>query len=331
LPKVDLHRHLEGSLRLATLMEIAEKQQIDFPHDEASARALVQVQSDEQHSPETFLRKFAPLHPFYNSRENLQRFVDEALADAAAENIRYLELRFTPFTLARTRDFPLVEVVDWILEAARVGAERHAIEVGLIASINRHDPMHAAEQVAGIAVERLGRGIVGLGLAGDEVNFPAQAFAGIFSDARSAGLNLTVHAGEWDGAESVRQALQDLHAGRIGHGGRVLEDPAVVDLAKERGTVFEICLSSNLLSGAITQPHEHPLLHMIQSGLKVTLNSDDPSIAGIRLTDEYCAAIEHLGLSTVSLQGLILTAAQSAFLPAKAREALQSSLLETFF
>ena len=104
-----------------------------------------------------------------------------------------------------------------------------------------------------------------------------------------------------------------------------------MDLAKERGTVFEVCLSSNLFSGAITQPQEHPLLRMIQSGLRVTLNSDDPSIAGIRLTDEYCAAIEHFGLSIISLQGLILTAAQSAFLPAKAKAALQSSLLKTFF
>jgi adenosine deaminase len=331
MPKVDLHRHLEGSLRLATLAELVRQEGLDLPGSEPELRPLVQVQPGEPRSPARFLEKFTPLRDFYRSPEILQRFVDEVLEDAAKENVRYLELRFTPLTLASTRGFPLGEVADWIIEAAARSADRHNVGLGLIVSINRHDPVHLAEQVVRMAVDRAGAGIVGVGLAGDEVHFPAEPFVRLFEEARAAGLRTTVHAGEWTGAATVRHALEKMRVTRIGHGGRVMEDPEVVALALEKGAVFEICLSSNLHSGVISDLGGHPLPEMIQAGLSVTLNSDDPGVSNVTLAQEYGLAVKTLGLSLTTLVATVLTAAQAAFLDQRRRDALETELAEAFF
>jgi adenosine deaminase len=183
--------------------------------------------------------------------------------------------------------------------------------------------------VARLAAERLGgsaAGIAGLDLAGNEAEFSALPFAGLFREARESGLRLTVHAGEWGGAQNVREAIEALGAERIGHGVRVLEDPRVVDLARERGTVFDVCLTSNYQSGVVPALSAHPLARMINAGLKVTLNTDDPSISAITLSDEYRLALEDLGLPPAELAGCILTAARASFLPQAEALALEETL-----
>lgn len=330
LPRVDLHRHLEGSLRLRTLVEVSREQGLPLPREEAALGRHVQIQRDERRDSPSFLSKFEALRTFYRSPEIIQRAAREAVADAAADNVRYLELRFTPVALAAARDFPLGEVTDWVIAAAQQEAGRQGIRLGLILSMNRHEPVRQAEQVAALAVERLGRGIVALDLAGDEANFSADAFASIFASARQAGLGTTAHAGEWSGADSVRYALESLGADRIGHGVRVLEDGAVVALARERRAVFEVCLTSNYHSGVIARMADHPLPTMIDAGLQVTLNSDDPGVSNIRLSEEQLAAVLELGLSLETLQGLTLAAAQAAFLPPAGRRALEGELQAAF-
>jgi adenosine deaminase len=323
LPKVDLHRHLEGSLRLSTLAELSRTEHLDLP--------CVQVRPDTPRSPGGFLSHFELLRLFYRSPEIIRRLTQEAVEDAAQDGIRHLELHFTPAALSAARGFPMAEVFDWVIEAAREESVRRGVRVGLVSSVNRHEPAALAAQVAGLAADRLGQGIVGLNLAGDEAQFPAEPFVPIFVEAGRAGLGISVHAGEWAGAQSVRLAIEAMRTQRIGHGVRILEDASVVALARERGVYFEICLTSNVQSGVVERLADHPLPRMIEAGLHVTLNTDDPGVSDIRLSDEYAAAIEHLDLSMETLRGLILTAAQAAFLSGKEKAALEASLQEDLF
>ena len=329
LPKVDLHRHLEGSLRLRSLMEIARQEGLDLPQEESLLREQVQIGSAEPKTLPNFLSKFRLLRSIYRSPEIIQRVIHEAIEDAAIDNIEYLELRFTPAALSQAKDFPLDEVVGWVVDFANEAARQFEIRVGLIASVNRHEPVKLAEAVAQISADNAGAGILGLDLAGNEVDFPADPFTSIFRSSEEAGLETTVHAGEWSGAESVKHALITMGASRIGHGVRVVEDPEVVAIARDRRAAFEVCLTSNLHSGVISGMEKHPLTEMINAGLVVTLNTDDPGISNIRLSDEYFTAVSELELSEETLKGLILSGAQYSFLPKQEKKELEDSLQES--
>jgi adenosine deaminase len=315
LPKVELHRHLEGSLRLRTMIEIARGHGITVPVNTGSLSNLVQVQSSDPFTFQNFLAKFATLRMFYRSPEVIHRITREAAEDAAKDNVRYLELRFTPVALSRAERFPLGDVIDWVCESAAQAAAEFGMRIGLLASVNRHESVELAEQVAWLAAERVQKGLVGMDLAGNEAEFPAQPFAGVFREAKQAGLKLTVHAGEWAGAANVREAIEVLQADRIGHGVKVLEDPVVVDLARERGTTFEVCITSNFQTGVVPALQAHPLMKMVDAGLNVTLGTDDPSISQICLTDEYRQACQALGMPQEMLKQRILAAAEASFLP----------------
>lgn len=324
-PKVELHRHLEGSLRLETLMEVAREHGFG-PATTGQLRSQVQIGEREPFTADNFLSKFATLRLFYRSPEIITRVTREAIADAAADQVRYMELRFTPVALSRVEGFPLNEVMDWVIEAARAASQEYSLPTRLIASFNRHESVELAEQVTRLAVERISGGVVGLDVAGREATDSALPFAGLLREARQAGLHITVHAGEWNGAQNVREAIETLQAERIGHGVRVIEDPEAVAVARIAGAAFEVCLTSNFQSGVVSSLASHPLPHMLAAGLKVTLNTDDPSISGITLADEYRLACEVLGLSAADLRGCVLNAAQAAFLPPEEKAALAARL-----
>jgi adenosine deaminase len=313
IPKVELHRHLEGSLRLKTMSEVSRALGLGLPGT-GSLRSMVQINDQEPYTFTNFLKKFETLRLFYRSPEIITRITYEAIADAAADNVRYMELRFTPVALSRTENFPLREVIGWVIEGARQAEKAIGLHVGLIASVNRHESPELAEEVVMLALERQKDGIVGIDLAGNEASFSALPFAGIFQDAKKAGLHITVHAGEWNGPANVAEAIEHLGAERIGHGVRIMEDSSIVALARERGTIFEVCITSNFQSGVVKTLENHPLRRMLEAGLKVTLNSDDPSISRITLSDEYQRAVQKLGLPVSALRTLTMAGVQAAFL-----------------
>jgi adenosine deaminase len=325
IPKVDLHRHLEGSLRLDTMQAVIREHEITMPMTRGLS-ALVQMQANEPSNFETFLSKFQTLRMLYRSPEIIQRVTREAIIDAAADNVRYLELRFSPAALSRVKQFPLGDVIDWVMDSASQASRECGIQVRLIVSINRHESVALGEEIARLAVERRGRGIVGLDLAGNEAQFPAAPFLDIFRQARAGGLKLTLHAGEWGGADNIRQALDEFDADRIGHGVRVVEDENLMAMAAERGTPFEVCLTSNFQSGVVAGFEGHYLPRLLAAGVNVTLNTDDPSIEGITLGSEYGLATEALGVSLPALKERILAASQAAFLPDAERRLLVESL-----
>jgi adenosine deaminase len=326
LPKVELHRHLEGSLRLQTMLDVAHAHGINLPASVLRLSDMVQVQDQDPLTFQNFLAKFNTLRQFYKSPDVIHRVTREAVEDAARDNVKYMELRFTPVALSRAERFPLHDVMDWVSSSAAAAAAEFGIQVRLIASVNRHESPELAEQVAWLAVEHITDGVVGMDLAGNEAEFSARPFAGIFSEAKQAGLHLTIHAGEWGEAENVREAIEQVGAERIGHGVRIMDDENVVALARERGTAFEVCVTSNYQSGVIPTLSDHPLPRMLQADLNVTLNTDDPSVSRIDLSHEFKLAREDLGIPIDVLKERVLAAARASFLPEGEREELVGQL-----
>lgn len=329
LPKVDLHRHLEGSLRVKTMMEIVRSHNLDVK-DTGYLRPLVQVEQDEPYTFENFLAKFGTLRLFYKSPEIIKRITREAIEDAADDNVRYLELRFTPAALSRAEGFPVTQVMDWVLASTREAEAEFGVAVRLVASVNRHEPLELAEKVVEAAVQRQDQGIVGLDLAGNEADFPARPFTILFRQAQQDGLKLTIHAGEWSGPQNVREAVLEFNADRIGHGIRVLEDPRTVDLVREKGLPFEVCMTSNHHSGVVEDLEDHPIKQMMLKNINVTLNTDDPSISRITLSNEYHVFDQQLEMPRRMLRERVLAAARASFIPPDERQRLVSDLSKEF-
>jgi adenosine deaminase len=329
LPKVELHRHLEGSLRVSTMTEVAKAHGLEIVST-GQLRPLVQVHENEPYTFKNFLSKFATLRLFFRTPEVIARVAREAVADAAADNIRYFELRFTPVALSIAQGFDMGEVMDWVAENVQAASQEFGVTTRLIASVNRHESVDIAEKVTRLAADRMHKGFVGIDLAGNEAEFPGEPFAGVFREAKQAGLHSTVHAGEWGGAFNVAEAIVTFGAERIGHGVRVLEDPSIVELAANKRTVFEVCVTSNHQTGVVSSLKEHPINRMLDSGLNVTLNTDDPSISRITLGHEYQLGCEEFGMTLAGLKERVLAAAQAAFLPPLERQELVRSLSQEF-
>ena len=325
LPKIDLHRHLEGSVRLETLVEIARDFEIMLLPDcceEDTLRPHVQIMPDEPRTWQHFLSKFMVLRQFFRTPEIVQRVTREAVADAAADNVKYLELRFTPQALNNLMGCSYGSVVGWVCEAAAEESAKHDILVRLIVSMNRHESIEIGESVIMAALEHRHHGVTGIDLAGQEAVFSSRPFRDLFKQAKADGMGLTVHAGEWDGAQSVREAVEYLDADRVGHGIRAAEDPSLMALLVERGTVLEVCPTSNYQSGVVASLDKHPLPTLYANQVKTTLNTDDPNISDIVLSDELHCAIRDMGFTLEDVKQQMLTSAQAAFLPDAERSGL---------
>ncbi len=331
VPKVELHRHLEGALRFSTMSELVQSGVVRIPgHSPESLRALVQVQKEDPHTFKNFLSKFETLRLFYESPEIIRRFACEAVEDASRDHVHYMELNFTPVALSRARGYSLEDVVAWVCESAQEKAREVGIIVKLILSVNRHEPVHLAEDVVQLAADFQDQGVVGISLSGNEAAFLGEAFVPVFREAKETGLKLTIHAGEWAGPESIRLAVEVIGADRITHGTRIVEDPVLMKKASELGVPFEVCVTSNFHSGVVPSIKCHPLPQMLKAGLDVTINTDDPSISGITLSDEYRNICDVLGFSRQMLRDRIVAAAEAAFLTPVEKAALVARIQEAF-
>ena len=330
LPKVDLHRHLEGSLRLETLAEIAQEHGIDLPsYNIEQLRPYVQF-TDEEPGFQRFLEKFKLLRRFYTTREAVKRVAYEAVVDAATDNVKYLELRFSPSALAHAQSFPLHEVTEWVIEAVDQAQAATGVLARLLCAVVRHDTYALARQVIEVAIAYRDRGIVGVDLTGDEIHYPAAPFAPLFKRAADHGLGITIHAGEAGSAVNVREAVEVIHAQRIGHGIRSIEDSSVVQLLRQHGVTLEVCPTSNLQTGVVDNFGLHPLRDLYVLGVKVTVNTDDPSVSDTSLTDEFMVAMMGLGVTLRDLRTCTRNAIQAAFLPLETRRQLEKLILTEF-
>ncbi|NDJ34326.1 MAG: adenosine deaminase [Chloroflexi bacterium] len=332
LPKIELHRHLEGSLRLNTMAEIAAEHQLELPgYTIDEFRSLVQITPEDKRSAHAFLSKFKTLRQFFRSHEVIDRITYEIVADAAAENIVYMELRFTPMALASESGHSLPEVIDWVIAAVKRAMMDHPIDVRLITSMNRHETPAVGDWAVGIAIERMKDGVVAVDLAGDESQFPGKPFKYVFDKAHDAGLKVTIHAGEWAGPSSCVEAVEVLGAERLGHGVRLLEDKTLFHRVCRQNIPFEVCVTSNVQSGVADSWTAHPIREMFRLYPDLmTINSDDPSISAIDLTDELVLAMEHLEFTLDDVKQVMLNAANVAFLPEAERASLRRRLEAAF-
>jgi adenosine deaminase len=311
------------------LVEVGRAHGIALPNTN-KLRELVMVGGGEEFSFQNFLSKFQTLRLFYRSPEVIHRITRETIEDAARDNIRYMELRFTPVALSRAESFPLGEVMDWVIDATQKADQEFGVVTRLIASINRHEDFELAEEVVKLAAERCDHGIVGLDVAGNEAQYSAMGFLGLMKEAQETGLKITIHAGEWGGPNNILDAILYLGADRVGHGVRILEDPDITVLARERGIPFEVCVTSNYQSGVIPSLAVHPLPRMLSLGLNVTINTDDPSVSQITLGNEYKLISEDLGVSLTTIRERVIAAAQAAFLSEIEKQKLIAKIEDEF-
>lgn len=323
-PKVELHRHLEGSISPETLIKVATTWGGTLPTTDVDALRKLIVMHYDTPGFRTFLDKFKIYRGFYPCREAVEYIAATAVREASQDGVKYLELRYSPTHFSALGRFPEEDVIRWIHGAIQGAARECDIIVTPIATVSRdYGAELAAATVARISAMPSGF-FYGLDLAGDEITNPAQPFAGVFAAARAQGLKLTIHAGEACGPENVREAVVQYGASRIGHGIKAAEDPAVMELLRERDVLLEICLTSNVHTGVVPSVGKHPVRKFMQHGVPVCLNTDDPAISGITLTDEYVAAVTELGFTEEELKAINRTALDHAFHPDK--EALKRRL-----
>lgn len=318
MPKVDLHRHMEGCLRLETLAEVAREHGVNLPSYEIEElRPYVQF-TDDVPDFYNFLSKMELLRKFYSAGEAVYRVAYEAVIDAAEDNIEYLELRVSP----TGKQIPAVDVMDNVVAAVKSATQDTPIQVRLLITIIREFGIKSATESLELALAYRDRGVVGLDLAGHEETHPGAPYADIFRRAREAGLGVTIHAGEVGGADNVREAIEVLGAQRIGHGVRSIEDHRVVRMLRERKIALEICPTSNLQTGVTHTFTQHPLRDLYHLAVPVVINTDDPSISDTTLTDEYLVAVMGMGLSIRDIEQMIMNGIDASFLPPDEKQAL---------
>ena len=312
-PLLELHRHLDGNVRLQTVIDLARAHNIALPSfDLETMRPHVQIMNSEPDLV-AFIAKFHWLCQVMVDYSAIQRIAKENVEDAANENIDYIELRFSPCFMASAHNLDPMQVTESICEATLAGEKLYGAKTRLIVIMSRHLGVESCRQELAAAIKYKDSGVVALDLAGDEAGFPGDLFVKEFHEARDAGLGLVAHAGESDGPQSVYQAVTELGVSRIGHGVNAIKDPKVMDLLVEKQISVEMCPTSNLHTSTVMSYGEHPIKKFLDHGVLVNLNTDDPSISGINLAHEYAVAANQLGLSEADISRLQANAIQGAF------------------
>lgn len=320
IPKAELHCHLDGSVRPATLLELARDQRKPMPRDDAEAlRDFMRV--DDARDLEDYLERFSITLSVMQQAEAIERIAYELAEDAAKEGVRYLEARYAPILNVR-EGLTGPQVVEASLRGLQCAERDHGIVSRLVICAIRNMPPTTSLELAWLAVDYQGDGVVGFDLAGGEAGNPASLHAAAFEHCVAHGLACTCHAGEGDGAGSIAQAMHRCHAQRIGHGTRLIEDPALLAEAKARGVSVECCLTSNLQTRAVASIDRHPLRAYFDAGLQVSINTDNRLMSGTDLVTEYGLAARHLGFSVDELTRLARMGFENAFLPDDGKRAL---------
>jgi len=328
LPLCDLHRHLDGSIRLQTILELADQHGIDLPgHDLESLRPHVQIMDPAEGLME-FIAKFKYLTAVLVNTDACRRVAFENVLDAKAEGIDYIELRFSPWFMAETHGLNAAEVTAAVIEGIRAGEAATGVRAQAIGILSRsYGPEVCLQELEALLDNR--DGLVALDLAGDEKRFPAGLFIRHFQRSRDAGLRTTIHAGEADGPHSVWSAIRDLGAERIGHGIRSIEDPELVAYLAEQQIGLEVCLSSNLHTSTVPSLAQHPARALLQAGVLLNLNTDDPGISGIDLPGEFNTAALASGLDQHMIHRTQVAGLEMAFLSPVEKQNLLKSKLKT--
>ena len=312
-PLIDLHRHLDGSVRLQTILDLGRLHRIPLPGNSLDELRPHVIVSTPQPGLIEFLAKFKWMTAVLADYDACRRVARENVEDAQREGIRYIELRFSPAFMADAHNLDPSRVTAAVIEGVREGEAVTGVKANLIGILTRtYGPVRARRELRALLDHK--NEITALDLAGDEGNWPAELFIEHFKEGRDAGWQVTVHAGEAAGAQSIVTAIDQLGATRIGHAVRAVEDVAVMVLLRERHIGIEANLTSNVQTSTVPDYLSHPLKKFLESGLLATINTDDPGISGIDLAYELDVAAPAAGLDESQIIRALENAWEIAFL-----------------
>jgi adenosine deaminase len=318
LPKTEIHCHLEGAIRNGTMIDVARQYGVPLPSYEVPELDKHVKVFDQWRDLRAVLKAFSIARDCFTSGGVVERVAWELFEDSAAQNIKLLEVRFSPDWAFSRHDLDWDAALDGILRA-RARAERElGMAIGLIAITSRSLGPGSCVKTVDWAVRHAGD-ILGIDLADSERDFPLREFLRPIDKAKAVGLKLTIHTGEDTPASFVTETILLASPDRIGHGIHVIEDPAAVDLVRERGITLEVNPWSNYLTNAVRRIEEHPLKRLFDLGVRVTINSDDPEVLDTNLNNEYRIAHEVLGMSFDDIAICNRYACEASFLPEAAR------------
>lgn len=328
LPKVDLHFHLDGSVRPSTILEIAQDEGIKLPAPETE-QLLPYLQAKECGNLSDYLLAFALPIQCMQSTRALERVAYEAVEDASKENVKYLEIRFAP-ELHREKGLALDQIVSSVLAGITNAGKQFGVRARIILTCLRSHSPEKSVEVVETARQFWGQGVVGIDLAGDEAGFPPQLHREAFHRAHRYGIPITIHAGEAAGAENIQEAIANLHAARIGHGVRLRENPGLLQEVKNSRIPLEMCITSNIQTQAVKSWEDHPIRQYFDQGILVTANTDNTTVSNTTITQEYEKLVRFYHFSLEELKTIILNGVSAGFLEEDEKKKLIDEFLREF-
>lgn len=312
LPKVDLHLHLDGALRVKTIYELAQHQNYKLPTDKLEElHKYVQV-PENCRSLADFLKAFETFYPLLMNPDAMERVAYEVSEDCYKDNVKYCEIRFAPVLQAKG-DYSMEEILDGVLKGLAKAHYEFGIINPLILCCYRSEPPETSIETVKLAIKYRNRGIVAIDLAGDEEHYPAEIHKEAFKLAQEHNFPITVHAGEAGAPKNIREAIEILGAQRIGHGIRIIEDKELYEYVKEKQIPLEMCLTSNVQTTVAKDYETHPFKRCFQGGLRVTINTDDPGVSNITLTDEYFLLKKYYNFGWQEIIKVLVNGIESSF------------------
>ena len=329
IPKTDLHVHLDGSLRIETLIELAQERHVLLPSYEPQKLKEILNIGGIHENLESYLRVFDTTLTVLQDEDALTRTAFELAEDAAKENCRYIEVRYSP-VLHQREGLSLPVIVESVAAGLREAKRKYGIMSGQIICAMRHMSPQTSLRLAELAVAFKNKGVVGFDLAGGEANNPADRHAEAFAFIRKNNLNSTVHAGEAYGPRSIHQAIHDCNAHRIGHGTRLRENGDLLNYINDHRIPLEVCLKSNVQTAAVDAIENHPLKFYMDFGLRITLNTDNRLVTDTTVTDEYKLACQVFHLTYDDIKRLVVDGFKSAFMPFRKKREVMRLVLDEF-
>lgn len=329
LPKVELHCHLDGSLRIETILDLAQRQNVSLPSYDASGLTKILSIGKKRGTLEEYITRFDITLSVMQTRDSLKRIAYELIEDVAAENIRYIEIRYSPI-LHTSNGMTLDEAIFSVRDGLKKGEKDFGVRSGIIVCGIRHISPEASLKLADLCVRFKNKGVVGFDLAGAEENFPAKDHREAFYMILNHNINATIHAGEAFGPTSIHQAIHYCGAHRIGHGTRLKEDKDLMRYVNNHRIPLEICLTSNWHTFSVRSLKHHPMRYYYDQGIRVTLNTDNRLMSNTTLTKEFGLARDLFGFTLHDFREVTIVAMKSAFLPHKIRKEMIKNIAVEF-
>ena len=327
LPKAELHCHLDGSLRISTMMDLAQNQKIILPASNEEDLAKLLVINERVNNLNEYLERFSLTLSVLQTPEALTRTAYELAEDCWNDSVRYVEVRYSPI-LHTQKGMTSSESVDAVKMGLDQAEAEFGIKTGIILCGIRNISPEVSLKLADLAVQYKNQGVVGFDLAGAEENFPAKHHQEAFELILKKNINATLHAGEAFGPESIHQAIHACGAHRIGHGTRLKENEDLMEFINDHRIALEICLKSNIQTRSISSLKNHPFKYYFDQHLRVTLNTDNRLISDTTLSEEYYLAAKTFNLTMQDIRTIIINGFKSAFLPHNERRDLIKNIVD---